>query len=95
MTSIFDRLFYRPMQSQKPVYDPTLEGSREEYQSKEAALREQLCPKQDKLLSKLLNSHTDLLAYEAEDTFQTGVCLGMMLMMEVVQTIDTHFWWEE
>lgn len=94
MTPIFDRLFYESMRSQNPGYDRTLEGLREEYQRKDAAFREQLCPAQEKLLTGLLNSHTDVLTYEASEQFQTGVCLGMMLMMEVVQTIHAHFCWD-
>lgn len=89
MKNIFDKLFcgqFRP--DEAVVHNSASKALREYYLQARETFSQELPPQQQKKLSKLLLAQEDALAYEKNECFESGFCLGMMFMLETVYQVD-------
>ena len=96
MKSVLSGLYHGTLNPQDMFFhDEAFRELRRAFSEQENALSHALTSEQAEHLGKLLDKHGDMLLYEVETNFQTGFCLGLLLMLEVFQIMDTRFSWNE
>lgn len=89
MKNIFDKLLYEQFRPDAAVvHNSASKALREYYLQARETFSQELPPQQQKKLSKLLLAQEDALAYEKNECFESGFCLGMMFMLEAVCQVD-------
>lgn len=92
MKSILSSLYHGKSDVQDIFFhDEVFWKMREAFSKQQEAFYGVLTHEQSEQLAKLLEDHADLLLYEVETNFQTGFCLGLLLMLEVFQIMDSRF----
>lgn len=89
MKEIFNKLLYEQFRPDEAVvHDSASKALRDYYLQARETFSRELPPQQGKMLSRLLLAQEDALAYEKNECFESGFCLGMMFMLETVCQVD-------